>query len=373
MRKIYTITAIFTMALTTSFGQEAAAEQAPNLGAKVTTEKALWDVQQSFVPVSGYNNANLNGMAACLFHNGTYYTAKWASDTIYRFNQAGTYIDTFRLAGVSGVRAITTDGTYLYMSNATQTIYRVDPTTKTLAPPHITSASPFAVRGLAYGANLSQGNGGFYVSNFNTDIVQIDMTGSVNGTIPMATHNVGGIYGIAYDNLTPSGPFIYAFSQAGAGTSNTVMSIMDKNGNMVSVTHDVYADFATQHNLSSGLAGGAFINSGLVSGKNTLGGLIQGTPHNVLFAYELEDPNASITELGKVSFSMYPNPTSNVVTVSLKQASSIQVYTLSGTEVLTVDGNTGANVIDMSGHAAGSYLFVVSNGEYTVNQKLLVH
>jgi hypothetical protein len=371
MKKIYSITAVFAMALTTSFGQNSTAEQAPNQGAKVTTEKALWDVQQSFVPVSTYNNANLNGMAACLFHDGVYYTAKWNSDTLYRFNQAGTYIDTFRLTGVSGVRAITTDGTYLYMSNNTQTIYRVDPATNTLAPPHITSSSSFTVRGLAFGANLSQGSGGFYVSNFNTDIVQLDMTGAVNGTIPLSAHNVDGIYGVAYDNLTPSGPFIYAFSQGGA--SQTVMSIMDKNGNLVSVAHDVYADFATQHNLTSGLSGGTFINTGLVAGKNTLGGLIQGTPHNVLFAYELEDPNASITKLGKVSFSMYPNPTNNVVTVSLKQAASIKVYTLSGTEVLTVEGNTGANVIDMSSHAAGSYLFVVSNGEYTVNQKLLVH
>lgn len=261
----------------------------PHTATTQPTPEALWDIQFAYNSTDTINRA---GMAAANFVNGEFWVSRWASDTLVRFDQDGTVNSIFTIPGLTGVRCFAYDGTYLYAGTNTTTIYRIDPGTATLAPPHITVAGAVgAVRHCTYSPALNSGAGGFYVGNFNTDIFAISMTGATlsGSTIPAATHAQTGMYGSAYDDQTAGGPYLWIFAQSGANTSQ-INRLQLPAGTPTTITHDVMSDVGPLRGLTSGLAGGLFISDQVISGQWTLGGLIQGTPDNILFGYELSDP-----------------------------------------------------------------------------------
>lgn len=266
-----------------------AAEAAPEMSnSPMNGAKVLWDIQFSADVTTASNGSN--GQAAVAFFNNEIWTSKWASDTIIRFTNTGTLISKFVIAGLSGTRAITTDGVNLYMVNNTNTIYVVNPGTQTVSTT-ITSAAALTSRFLTYDPTLNSGAGGFWTGNFNTDIVAISMTGAVLSIIPASTHTLTGMYGAAVDNVTSGGPYLWVFHQG--GTNSTQMTGVQLPGGTPTVyTRDVYTDVSVTYSLSSGLAGGAFFSSAFVPGQNSLMGLVQGTPNNVLVVYDTEITSA---------------------------------------------------------------------------------
>jgi hypothetical protein len=247
--------------------------------------EALWDIQ------FGYNATALSGSggyAGALFFNNEYWLSKWGSDTLARVNLAGTTLAKFQIPGLTGVRALTTDGTFIYAATNTATIYRIDPATALLAPPHTVAVGTGNVRHCTYNAALNGGAGGFYVGNFNTDIWAISRAGAILSTIPAATHGQTGMYGSAFDNLTSGGPYLWVFAQSAPNNSQLVR-IQLPSGVATVISHDVMSDVGPANGLTSGLAGGMFISDQIVSGQWTIGGMIQGTPNNILFGYELAD------------------------------------------------------------------------------------
>ncbi len=258
-----------------------------NLGTSPQS-KAQWDLQTSFN--STLSAGGSTGMAGVVFFNNEFWVSKWQTDTLIRFDNSGTMIEKFLVAGLTGVRAITTNGTYLYMATNTNTIYRVDPVTKTLAPPHITSASVNPSRFLTYDATLDGGAGGFWTGNFNTDIDAISMSGAVLTTIPAATHTLTGMYGAAVDRISSGGPYLWVFHQG--GTNNTqITAIQLTTGLPSALTYDMFPPLQTAHGLSSCLAGGACITNQISAGTLSFVGVAQGTPSNVVFAIELDPAN----------------------------------------------------------------------------------
>lgn len=265
-----------------------AAEKSPFLSGKpVVTgmSKALWDIQFNYNTTAA--SAGDVGMAGAVFYNNEFWVSRWANDTIYRFNTSGAVVSEFTIAGLSGIRSFTTDGTYLYAGNNTTTIYRIDPSTQTLAPPHITA--PASVRFCTYDATLNSSAGGFWIGNFTTDILAIDISGATLSTITAATHGLTGMYGAAVDLYTAGGPFLWVFDQGGTSSAQLVQLQLPA-GTPTGLLHDVISDVGLAQSLSTGQAGGCFISNQIVPGQVTLGGLIQGTPDNVLFGYELSDP-----------------------------------------------------------------------------------
>jgi hypothetical protein len=252
-----------------------------------STPEALWDIQ------FGHNATTLSGaggFAGAVFFNNEFWVSRWASDSLFRLSNTGTLLNRFTIAGLTGVRSLTTDGVYLYAGTNSTTIYRIDPATSLLAPPHTTvNATVGPVRHCTYDASLDGGAGGFYVGNFNTDIFAVSRTGAILSTIPAATHGQTGMYGSAYDNLTAGGPYLWVFAQS-APNNSQIVRIQLPGGTPTVISHDVMSDVGPANSLTSGLAGGLFISDQIVSGQWTLGGMIQGTPNNILFGYELADP-----------------------------------------------------------------------------------
>lgn len=266
------------------------AEASPNLAAPsitpMTGTAALWDIQFNF-NATDTTNGDL-GMAGANWVNGEFWVSRWASDTLYRFDINGQLISEFTIAGLSGTRSFTTDGTNLYSGNASNTISIINPTTQTVTGT-IASQASVTARHCTYDSTLDNGNGGFWIGNFNTDIVSISMTGSVLSTIPAATHGLGGMYGSAFDNVSTGGPYLWVFHQGGANQSE-ITQLQLPAGTQTGITHDVLSDVGANIGLTSGLAGGLFITDQIVPNQWTIGGLVQGTPSNTLFGYELSDP-----------------------------------------------------------------------------------
>lgn len=353
------------MALTfcaTSFAQNSTQEAAPYVKNSNIPSKASFDLVASYNLMTPTSPAGLTGLAGSNYMFGKFYAAKWNSDTIFRFDNSGVFSDFFIVPGLTGTRALTSDGTNIYASNNTGTIYRIDPNTNALNPPHITSAASFNARGCSYSASLNSGAGGFWISNFGSDLVAISMSGAVLTSIPAATHGLTGIYGIAADDLTPGGPYIWAFDQ-GAPNASNIVGVRVSDGSIARAAHDVFPDISGPNSVTSSLAGGIFVSNAIISGQSHVCGVAQSAPSNVLFLYELNNPFLSLDEEKSNAFAVYPNPVTNNLTIEIKAFSNYALYDLAGNLVTSGTLTSGSNSVDVSSLTRGSYLLNVIQNE----------
>lgn len=335
-------------------------------------EKALWDIHFNYNTTAAASGDA--GMAGACYHNSNYWVSRWGSDTLYRFNTLGVLLDEFVIAGITGVRSLTTDGTYLYAGANSNTIYRIDPITQTLAPPHITIGGPILARFCTYDSTLNSGAGGFWIGNFATDIEAINMSGVTLSTIPAATHGLTGMYGGAIDNYSAGGPFLWIFDQSGANTTQ-IKQIQLPAGTTTAVTHDAFTDLGPANSLTSGLAGGLFISNQIAVGEVTLGGIIQGTPNNVLFGYELGTFSpASINENEMNALQVYPNPSTGIFTITNDGIENAEYSVVDVNGKVLLNGILQGDLmnIDICSLANGNYILEISSNGRRIGEISIV-
>jgi hypothetical protein len=235
--------------------------------------KDTWDLQFSFdleVASGGPGNAG----AEC--DGDFFYTTRWATNLIHKYDLDGNLLQEFSIPGVSGLRDLAYDGTYFYGGAAANIIYQMDFANLTLVS---SISSPQPVRSIAY----DDGENGLWVANWATDIDLIDMSGATMNVIPAAVHGLAGIYGTAYDNWTSGGPYLWIFDQGlGAGTSQPIYQCDLNSITMTGFSYDVAADFPG----IAGIGGGLFTVPNIYTGTVSIGGVLQGTP-DMFFMYEL--------------------------------------------------------------------------------------
>lgn len=274
----------------------------------VTTPSALalWDIQDYFAVDTVASTAG--GFAGIAWVGNEWWVSQWNKDSIFTIDINGNLLSGFKIAGVgaptSGARSMTYDGTNLYIADNTTTIKVVNPTTKTLTSTINVSSLGFNARAITFSQAINGGAGGFYVSNFGTDIAEISLTGTVLNSIPLATHTLTSIYGIAYDNLSIGGPFLWAFDQGTQvpGVDAKLVRLSLPSGTPTSIVHNVNSDIGLLAN--TGIAGGMFITDSYIPGELTIAGVSQGSPFDVLFAYELDSSSAVVYDgaLARVNF-----------------------------------------------------------------------
>jgi hypothetical protein len=220
------------------------------------------------------------GWAAVGFDGTNYWVAKWASAKMARISQAGVLVDTFEVVGLTGARSFTFDGTNLWAGNATTTITCVSPTTLTTCG---TITAPAAARYISFDPTADGGNGGFWMGDFNSDIQLIDMAGNNLVTIAAGTLTTSGRYGVAFDNVTDSGPILWIFYQGGATSPCELTAIDLPSGAQRPSKQDISL---SEPSLTACLAGGTFLaqNPSLPGGISLLT-LLQGTPNNFLLGF----------------------------------------------------------------------------------------
>jgi Secretion system C-terminal sorting domain len=351
-------------------------DRCPNLSEASPNQmqaKALWDIHFDYNATA--NTSGDVGMAAACYFNSEYWISRWATDTMYRLNSAGVLVSEFTIAGITGVRSLTTDGTYLYAGINDGMIYRINPTTSLLAPPHITvSGSVTQVRFCTYDSTLNSGAGGFWIGNFSTAIEAVDMSGNVLTTIAAATHTLTGMYGAAVDNYTAGGPYLWVFDQSGTSFTQ-IIQLQLPAGTPTAVTRDVYADFSGANSLTSGLAGGLFVSNQIVPGEITLGGMVQGTPNNVLFGYEIGTFSpAGVSESEMNSLKVYPNPSNGIVTIANDgiENAEYSVVDVNGKVLLTGILQGDLMNIDISSLANGNYILEIFSNGRRMGERVIV-
>ena len=254
-------------------------EVSPNLSSSNHDPQleAMWDLLLGFDVTAASGAA---GNAGSEWDGTNLFSTRWASNLIHRYSPTGTLVEEFSISGVSGLRDLAFDGTYMYGGAAANTIYQMNFTTKTLIG---TIPSPVAVRWIAY----DEGSDGFWVGTWADPLTLVSRTGTTLATIPTT---LASKYGAAYDNVSPGGPYLWIFDQGGgAGTPQLIHQFNIASGTATGVTHDVTLQFPT----AAGIAGGLFSMSDWQSGMFTIGGLMQGTPDN-MFIYEIAPAGAAV-------------------------------------------------------------------------------
>jgi subtilisin family serine protease len=232
-----------------------------------------WDLQYSYNPevVTGEP-----GNAGAEFDGTYFYSTRWASNLLHKVDLSGNLVEEFSIPGVTGLRDLAFDGTFMYGGAAANSIYIMDFAAKTLVG---TIPSPVAVRHIAY----DEGADAFWVGNWADPPTLVDRNGK---TLAVLNTNLSSQYGSAYDKYSEGGPYLWVFDQgAGPGSPQYIHQFNLNTGTATGFVHDVTTDFPA----AAGIAGGLWIGEGVVKGKASIGGILQGTP-GMYFMYELVPP-----------------------------------------------------------------------------------
>ena len=218
---------------------------------------------------------NVYSLYGSEFDGQYFYITRWSEPKIFRVNKAGTQIDSFDVTGLpsGGFRDLAYDGQYLYGSNNSTTVYRIDRTTFAATPAF---TSPVAVRGISYDASRNA----FWVANWSTDIVLVSRTGATLFTIPATQHGFTGMSGNAYDTLSAGGPYLWIFSGGTATDPKVLYKVNPTNGQRLD-SIDVTGILP-----SGAIGGGLWVTAEYEPNTVTLGGSSQGVPHK-LFGYKI--------------------------------------------------------------------------------------
>jgi len=342
---------------------------APFSGTSGNTEStnALFD------PLFNYditNEIGAAGNAGVVFINNEFWVSAWASSLIHVLDNAGNFSETFSIAGLSGTRSFTSDGTSVYAGTASNQIYQIDPVGRTLDNTiTISPSTDAAARMVAYDPSLDGGNGGFWTGNFTSDISSFDMNGNELSVIPQAVHGTT-IYGGAVDLVSTGGPFLWIFDQTAMGDQALVVQLQLPSGIPTGVVYD-YNSSGQQPSGNSSIAGGLFISDEVDPNKVAIIGIGQGTPNDQLFAVELTD-KLGVGENSISSFNIYPNPANGMVNIetAVQGEKLVVVYDILGKQVInTVISEKELNI---SALKTGVYTVSVTQNNATVTKKLIV-
>ncbi|MBE0570947.1 MAG: hypothetical protein IH618_05315, partial [Ignavibacteriaceae bacterium] len=245
--------------------------------------EAIWDVQFNY-DATAVTGGPGNAGAVYIPTINKFWTSRWATAVAHQWNSDGTLDLQFTLP-FTGTRGMCFDGQYVYHSINTTTVQKVDPVTRTVVGTVSVVGAPNGFRFITYNPDGNSGAGSIIGGNWtspNFNFYEFSLTGTLLRTI---TNTQTGIYGLAYDNWSAGGPYLWVWTQ-GAGYNNPqyIRQMDYTTGVYTGVQHDVKTDVGIGQD--SCLAGGLFITDDLISGKVVLGGMLQGTP-NRLFGYEL--------------------------------------------------------------------------------------
>jgi Secretion system C-terminal sorting domain len=367
MKKTFTLFAAALFVFGTATAQSPSvpsAEVAPSTGNNnpPPTVQAPWQVLFSHdITAGGAGTGNAGVVPVGL----NFWVSRWGTDTFFVVTATGSVTSSFTVPGVTGVRSLTTDGSFVYAGANTANIYKINTTTQTLAATISVPSVP-NVRYCTYDPTANSNAGGFWVGTWATDFTLVDMSGNVLNSILAGTHGQTATYGLAFDGASPGGPYLWGFHQTGTTSNADLVQISISTGAPTSVIHDVTADMGT----AGDLAGGVYVNANPL----VLFGVLQGTA-NLLFSYDIAGVNG-VNEVAQTDFvAVYPNPAAQSVNIRVNRTNNdpmqIQIINALG-QVVSASQNVGINnIYNIENLAAGVYSVQVINNGVVYTTKLV--
>ncbi|MEL7343161.1 MAG: hypothetical protein AAGM67_21940, partial [Bacteroidota bacterium] len=193
------------------------------------------------------NPTNNLGLAAVSFNGQEYWLAEWNTNVFHRLDSNARLLQSFTIPdlqgfAIVGTRGIAWDGQYFYLCNNTNSIFQVDPASRqTIAEIN----APDVVRTITYQST----DDGFWIGNWGPPgpddgpLMQIDRQGNSIRQIPASVHQLKSCYGLAYDEQSPGGPYLWAMDQSGSGAS--IVQIELGQGRQVGNPRDINLDLNT--------------------------------------------------------------------------------------------------------------------------------
>ncbi len=270
---------------------------------------------------------------------------------LYKLDVNGNLIGVFDQPTQStwGFRDMTFDGDYLYGSDDDGTIYQIDPSTG--SPTGTAIPGPLSInRALAYDPAHDK----FWTANFNSMIYEFDRDGTVINTYP----NSHAIYGMAWDDVSPGGPWLWVATQdLSNGYYNVIYQFDPRTGSFTD------SAIVVTYGFPGGHAGGLSFTADLLPGKAVLVEVIQETdatsPNNdIVVAIEVADFGSYLTPMPPTEITAYsdytmPNsmiirwndPTHYVNGTRLRNF-QIEVFSEDSTLLATVPEGVESTIID---------------------------
>jgi len=300
-----------------------------------------------------------------------FWVSKWQTDTIWILDNAGAMVSSFNIPlGVGGgIRAMTTNGLSVYAAQNGNEILVIDIGSMSVSGTIPVPAAGFAIRSVTYDPTANSGAGGFWVSNFGTDILQISMTGAILNTIPAASHGLAGMYGTAFDNVTSlTANSLWVFDQP-ANPGATLWQIDIASGMQTGATLDVNASLGY-----AALAGGVCVATG-IQAQPSLCALVQQTP-NSIEGFELTLP-VGLNEAGAdQNISVFPIPATDhidFVLYNMKSSSlNVEVYDIQGNLVTSFVSTDKKITVVTNTFASGVYTAKIADGSTMYAKKFIV-
>ena len=142
------------------------------------------------------------------FDGEYYYTSSWYYlGEFWKYDKEGNLIEQFRIPGMYyKLYDFAYDGRYFYGSDYSNRLFQLDFDNKCIVGTiEITNAPELCITHVAYNPN----NDRFYVGSWNT-LCEVRRNGrATTMDAPFDSNETHSIYGSAYDNVTPGGPYLW--------------------------------------------------------------------------------------------------------------------------------------------------------------------
>lgn len=220
--------------------------------------------------------------------DGTYlYAGSLSKTMIFKIDSLHKVIDTITITGVPKETQINVklfglayDNPYFYATNGNDSIYKIDLSSKSVID-IITLPIGTIPMGLTFSPDADGGNGGFWVSGFQSHNVLklFSRTGTLLDSITELDTNYyygdNFLCGLAYDNVSVGGPFLYGLEFKSA-TQQFIICINLSSKGVNSQVHYVSQDMPDWEPLN---AFGIYIQPNVIPGTNTLGVVYNSLQH----------------------------------------------------------------------------------------------
>jgi hypothetical protein len=293
------------------------------------------------------------------------YVTQWLDDSIARYDVTGNVLDLFVIPDVGHVRDLAYDGQYYYGSPNDFYFYILDLDNKVLIDTIHTS---FRIRGMTYDPD----NDVLWASEcWSPMFYKMDKQGNILDSWLPSGITLDAISGLAYDNHSPDGPFLWGFSQDSTGAIIVKYDITNQaqTGNMIDVSTLGSSDC---------YAGGLFIREMEYKTDFVIGGMIQ---NELVFALDLGYANQLVDiESNEMlpSMEIYPNPVKDVLNLNISsQDQDVRCKILSQTGQIIQDHKLNVNIssnisFNTSMLESGIYFIQISNNKgYSITKKFL--